>query len=44
MELLPLGMSGVQEMDHRVNWGSVVLNGSLGGHRGLEFRKKEDTE
>lgn len=43
VELIPLGISVPQEMDHRVKYGSVVLNGFLGGHRGSESRKKEAT-
>lgn len=42
MELLPSGMSGAQEIEHRVKWGSVVLNG-LGAHREPEAQKKEAT-
>lgn len=41
MEIIPLGISGAQEMDHSVKCGRVVLNGFLGGHRRPEFRKKE---
>lgn len=43
VERLPLGISGAQEMDHRVKCGCVVLNDFLGGHRGPESKIKEAT-
>lgn len=41
LKLLPPGMPGAQETDHRAKWGSVVLNGFLGGHQRPEARKME---